>query len=1513
MYLDEPRSDPGQPRGLRIESSSPRAPAGPRATLLRSPARIQPVELAVDYGNFLIGNDPVRLRTYNKKLVGPVLRVKAGETLSIVLRNQLPLEPVGHDENSFHHWNTTNLHFHGLHVAPQGPSSDAESDNVLLELEPNGLRDGSVQNYEVHIPENHIAGTFWYHAHKHGSSAAQVSSGMVGALIIERNDSTHNLDSVPRVRDAGEEILVLQQIPYLRTGPFGLGEIERSPDGSGNNEANMFGPRAWKDLKRYVLVNGVKIPTITIAPGEVRRLRLIDAGQRDAIRLKIERDPSPTVPGPDRLPFYEIAVDGLPTGNIVEKESLELFPGYRSDVLVHPPENASGVYYLIDANAAEGTAGDGSPEPLKWVAKIVVEGTPRAMERPRASELRPHRLDDPPTPTGTQYAYYGLVFPPEGGARFYISRRNLPPGTPPDDRDSEYEPTRPRILTLGKTETWVVGNRNGINPRSKLRIDQVHPFHIHVNPFLVEQVWDDEKKVDVTATEFGGPTWRDTLAMKVGYTYKLRTTYEDFTGSFVNHCHVLDHEDLGMMERVTITGPGGPVPAPLPRLEPGVTAVAATAPLPRLEPAVAAVAAHPDGPRVMLFVKGSLCPHCMGQITEMAKALGDSKADVVVISAGREDDLKGFPKVPFKLVADPAHDLFRRYGAFKDGEPMHATIVVDRSGKAVLNEVGEAPFLDVGAVRTALVRARTRVAIAVRNTDASDDDYLTWAPTPCRIRIVDGQPGGPDVVVTLTNDPPEGNPDGGDVRFATSLRIGQTATSETITVALKQDGTPVDFFAAGFKASRLTPASLAVGGRDAVIEVHDGGTSGPVLGTAAVMVRVRKDLQDLCDFELNEFLKAIRHMHRVDRRYERYVLMHRLANVHDPARKDPSDEDWPDQAHDGPGFIAWHRAFLLLFERDLQRNFPHVAIPYWVQGQGQTFFAAEKFGVKDAGADTNVVSFRRGTPLYGWAIDLPGDHGGPAAPMGVLRRNPIDHNDPGVAKVRYRQWPDFVETFKDLRRFVRIMGVEQNPHNNGHTTVGPPGTWMSNCRESNADPVFWVFHCNHDQLWARWQREYDRFESGGANPDHYAPRDSFRDASADRKIPLGHHLKDEMWPWDGTTGQVVPGEAKSNRPNSNDFGEFPAAPLRYQWPSAPARPRPADVIDYLGVTGKASELGFCYDRIPYGASPPPGPRSEVAAAGGDGLADDQLKAQIFLDGSVRPELRVAAARQIEGPDSGMKPESLIRVATAADSSSELRVEALRHLIADSPMDGVRTARRILEDERTPAPLGVRAVDELGTLMHFAARSPVDMDQVHEGLRRAMRGPGAGPVRAAAIRQLAPQGDAEAERLLITYLGDASASPLPAAEVISLLRFYPGRYEAIRPYVGSANDELAMAAIQALYRDEPSADARRRAAADRRRSPALRNVAIRSLMHDVSVEASAAALVGIFADLAEDLDVRAEAIAAAGVLFEKNTRDIPPPDRARWSGRITAVATGDPATSELGALKAQALEGLSDRR
>lgn len=464
--------------------------------------------LEVTYGDNQIAACPVHLRSYNGKLVGPTLRAKPGDKLKVLIKNALPPNPSMNDMNMNvpHGFNTTNFHTHGLHVSPSGIS-----DNVLREMPPVGEDGYSESGYqvEVDIPANHPAGTFWYHAHIHGSTAVQVSSGMAGALIIEGG-----LDDVPEIAAAKEQTLLLQQIGYDTAG-----EIEDF-----DTSVNF---QSWETLHRQFTINGQLYPTLTMQPGEMQRWRLIHGGVYETIDLVL-RGPGPDgltdlkeIAKLDLVKLNEVATDGLTTGMIDAWKHLELQPGYRSDVLVKV--NGAGTYYLIDSLTAAIASSRSADEPERLLASIQVSGDTLDMPLPTEAELTPLKPFKDITDeeiTGTQTAVFCVCKDENGNTVFTVNGKAFDQNNPP------------RELKLNAVEEWDVS----VDPNS---LAPAHPFHIHVNPFQLTRTGPDGKPEIV---------WKDTILVTQTQSFKLRTRYEDFTGKFVMHCHFLDHEDQGMME-----------------------------------------------------------------------------------------------------------------------------------------------------------------------------------------------------------------------------------------------------------------------------------------------------------------------------------------------------------------------------------------------------------------------------------------------------------------------------------------------------------------------------------------------------------------------------------------------------------------------------------------------------------------------------------------------------------------------------------------------------------------------------------------------------------------------------------------------------------------------------------------------------------------------------------------------------------------------------------------------------
>jgi len=455
-------------------------------------------ELRVTYAENRIGADKVCLRSYNGGLTGPTLRVRPGDTLRIRLDNQLHVTPYcmrGHDPGEF---NDTNLHTHGLHVSPSG-----NSDNVLLRIGP-----GEHKDFEFKISEDHPSGTFWYHPHAHHSTAIQVASGMAGVLLVEGT----GLDTVPEIAAVPQRNFLFQQIPY-------------DDNGLVENFEETFGVGKWHSSGRFTTINGQVQPRIRVAMGAVERWRMVHGGVRESLRVALIAKNEVTV---RPQAFHEIALDGLATGDLFPKQEIELEPGYRSDALFVAPMQR-GTYYVIDEETPAEKALLGEAEPRRVLAVLEVgdfRGQQPLPDREALIQHRPFKSIENHELTGPPQA---VVFdmPDNGGVRRYLINNR------------EFDPKMvPRTLHLGQAAEWKL--------RSKFAN---HPFHIHVNPFEVLGAIDSQ----------GNPTtvWRDTLLVPEGKEITVRSRYTKYTGCFVLHCHILDHEDLGMMELVEIVDSRG--------------------------------------------------------------------------------------------------------------------------------------------------------------------------------------------------------------------------------------------------------------------------------------------------------------------------------------------------------------------------------------------------------------------------------------------------------------------------------------------------------------------------------------------------------------------------------------------------------------------------------------------------------------------------------------------------------------------------------------------------------------------------------------------------------------------------------------------------------------------------------------------------------------------------------------------------------------------------------------------
>jgi L-ascorbate oxidase len=540
--------------------------------------------------------DKVRLRSYQGKqvdpknpFISPRIEVDPGDTIRITLHNQLDKDPscTAHGPvNTPHCFNGTNLHTHGLWVNPAG-----NGDNVLISINP-----GVSFQYEYKIPPDHPAGTFWYHTHRHGSTALQVSSGMAGALIVRgsrppEKGKNGDLDTLlPRSRFP-ERVVVLQQIQYTCHNEDGT--IKRNPDGKtlrcdpgDTGEIKDYNDLAgWSTSGRYTSINGQVLPTFEKAKaGRIERWRVIHGGVRDTVALQF-REMRANAPGVEGLqaskldefvganctgnPLLQhvVATDGLALPAALKRDTLTFQPGYRFDTLVVFPK--PGRYCVIDSTVPIEAAVEGNPPTRALMGFVDVEpGTnvPGDVTAYVTAQLAACARDNMPVSVKAK-----VEADIKDGLKLtsFVAHADIPDGDLGDQTleftidgagfgigGKPYDPmAEPRKLVLDTADQWKLTSARGS-----------HPFHIHVNPFQVVKILNPDKKdvsgadaTDGTDSQYPGlkGAWKDTLWVKGGYEVYVRSRYQRYIGDFVLHCHILDHEDRGMMQGVRIVLPDG--------------------------------------------------------------------------------------------------------------------------------------------------------------------------------------------------------------------------------------------------------------------------------------------------------------------------------------------------------------------------------------------------------------------------------------------------------------------------------------------------------------------------------------------------------------------------------------------------------------------------------------------------------------------------------------------------------------------------------------------------------------------------------------------------------------------------------------------------------------------------------------------------------------------------------------------------------------------------------------------
>lgn len=351
---------------------------------------------------------------------------------------------------------------------------------------------GESFDYVYDIPADHPPGVYWYHPHHHGMVADQLFAGLYGAIIVEDPAS-----APAPIEATRERVMVISDI---------------SLDSSGRVRAPTMMERAQGREGDLVLLNGQLSPELSAVAGQRERWRIVNACSSRYLRL--------------RLVGQQVQLLGIDSGRYSSPKAIDelvLTPGNRADLLVTVTPGGAALRTLPYDRGSAGMRGGATTAAVTLATLRVTDGTTAPLapvpSQPTERDLRGAAAISRTLILAMGAGGGGMG---SGGMRFTIDGK-------------EFNPDRiDRSATIGSVEEWTIVNTSAMD----------HPFHLHV--WAMQLVRAGGQPVD-------SPVWQDVHNVPAQSQITVRIAFDRFPGRTVYHCHILDHEDLGMMGIINVS------------------------------------------------------------------------------------------------------------------------------------------------------------------------------------------------------------------------------------------------------------------------------------------------------------------------------------------------------------------------------------------------------------------------------------------------------------------------------------------------------------------------------------------------------------------------------------------------------------------------------------------------------------------------------------------------------------------------------------------------------------------------------------------------------------------------------------------------------------------------------------------------------------------------------------------------------------------------------------------------
>lgn len=487
----------------------------------------------------------------------PNLRVNPGDLVILHLKNELKdFSPsTAHAAHSLHSQTgvsdpctsgamspiSTNLHFHGLTIPP-----NCHQDDVLK----TSIQPGDPPfEYRFRIPDDEPAGLYWYHPHIHGFSKQELLGGASGALIVEGTERADKaVAGLPeRVLIIRDQDLVNPNAPPSKSEPV-TPKFMVDRDGDATNTGTGFGKPA-KDLS----INYVPVPypdyqpaALAMKPDERQLWRVLNASAITYLNLEVLLNRVPQPLGLVALDGVPLNQSGEPADFVDSQTHLGVPPGSRVEFIVKgPPAGASEL--LVTRSVDTGPGGENDPNRALAVIRASEQASDPRVRLSAAPE--PLSIARPPwlgsvAPVRVRKLYFSekLDDPnnPASATEFYVTVDGQTP--------QAYDPSSPFpniTVEQGTVEDWIIENRS----------KELHAFHIHQLHFLLLDYNGQPVNESFLRDTVNVPYYKD---QDLAYpSVRLRMDFRDpnTIGTFLYHCHLLEHEDKGMMGVIQVLPP----------------------------------------------------------------------------------------------------------------------------------------------------------------------------------------------------------------------------------------------------------------------------------------------------------------------------------------------------------------------------------------------------------------------------------------------------------------------------------------------------------------------------------------------------------------------------------------------------------------------------------------------------------------------------------------------------------------------------------------------------------------------------------------------------------------------------------------------------------------------------------------------------------------------------------------------------------------------------------------------